>query len=252
MILDLIVILLVVVISFLFCMNNENNNNQKNNKNNYQYCSLSHIVVGLTVIVFYKLVKYYRVKQQLQNTNTNTNNTHENFSVSKSINDFISSNTDLIVNQDTTQFTSEQLKAYTKQISDLTNQIKKLNENVTQDDNPTIQSNLNVDSISLDSQQAYQQFQIDYLSKQIKNAQDIINASAISNTSQNYKPIKIYSSCVANANGTLSTDQPISNNVNGLQPLQSVINSSAGQQIKNTASQANLDLPSLINKILKP
>jgi hypothetical protein len=59
MILDLIVILLVIILSSLFCLND------KSNKSN-NYCNLSHIVIGLTVIVFYKLVKYYKIKQEIK------------------------------------------------------------------------------------------------------------------------------------------------------------------------------------------
>ena len=43
MILDLIVILLVIVLSYLLCMDTKHHN-----------CQLSHIVIGLTIIVFYK------------------------------------------------------------------------------------------------------------------------------------------------------------------------------------------------------
>ena len=58
MILDLIVIVLVIILSYLLCMDNKNHN-----------CQLSHIVIGFTVIVFYKLIRYYNVKLN-QNTNT--------------------------------------------------------------------------------------------------------------------------------------------------------------------------------------
>ena len=60
MILDLIVILLVIVLSYLLCMDNKNHN-----------CQLSHIVIGLTIIVFYKLVRYYNKKNNKKSNNTN-------------------------------------------------------------------------------------------------------------------------------------------------------------------------------------
>lgn len=229
MILDLILILFVVILSCLFCMNND--------KHTKQNCSLTHIVIGLTVIVFYKLVTYYRNKQRSNNnTNTNTMFNNENFTVSQSINDFISGNTEEIVNQNKSTLSDDKIVKYSQKLDELTSELKKLNNNATQE---TVMPQIdpNIDTISLESQQAYQQFQIDYLSKQIKNAQDIINSETISNSTQNYKPIKVFSSCVANANGTLTSEQPVNNTIQSLNPLQSVLGSSAGSQIDSTTSQ---------------
>ena len=249
MILDLILILFVVILSCLFCMNND--------KHTKQNCSLTHIVIGLTVIVFYKLVTYYRNKQKSNTTNTNnTNNTNtntmfnnENFTVSQSINDFISGNTEEIINQNKSTLSDDKIVKYSQKLDELTSELKKLNNNATQE---TIMPQIdpNIDTISLESQQAYQQFQIDYLSKQIKNAQDIINSETISNSSQNYKPIKVFSSCVANADGTLTSEQPVNNNIQSLNPLQSVLGSSAGSQIDSTTSQKqSKSLSDLFSKI---
>lgn len=248
MILDLILILLVIILSCLFCMNN-------NDKKNKQYCSLTHVVIGLTVIVFYKLIRYYRYKQEYNKKeyNKSINNTignNENFTVAQSINDFIIGNTEEIINQNKATLNDNILIDYTKKIDELTNELKKLNNNATQD---TIipQVDPNIDTISLESQQSYQQFQIDYLSKQIKNAQDIINSETISKSTQNYKPIKVFSSCVANANGTITEEQPINNTIQSLNPLQNVLNSSAGNQIASTSSQQSLTLSDLFTSLTK-
>ena len=252
MILDLIVILLVIILSFLFCMNEKSNTS---NKSNNQYCKLSHIVIGLTVIVFYKLVRYYKINKEVKNIN---NKKIERFTVDQSINDFISNTTDVIVNQDEKTLSDAIIKSYSETIGDLTAQIKKLNDTQTAQNervnNP--QQITNIDTIGLENQQAFQELQIDYLSKQIKNAQDIINQNTISSNSINYKPIKLYSSCVANANGSITpSEQPAVKDSfnNSLNPSNSVQNSSEGQQILNTSSQnsqGNLDIPSLLHKLL--
>ena len=254
MILDLIVILLVIILSCLFCMND---------KTNKQNCKLSHIVIGLTVIIFYKLIKYYKIKEEIKNTNYIKGNelndvSKEKFTIDASLNEFISNTTDVIVNQDEKTLSDAVIIDYTKTINDLTNQIKKLNDNAAQQEDKTaLQTNNNIDTISLENQQSFQQLQIDYLAKQIKSAQDIINQNTISNNAQNYKPIKIYSSCVANANGSLTTDTPVKDSFNSLKPLESVQNSSSSRQILNTSSQSspgspsNLDLPSLLQKLLQ-
>jgi hypothetical protein len=251
MILDLIVILLVVILSFLFCINND-----KINKKN---CQLTHIVLGLTVIVFYKLVKYYKVNekinknQNINNKNNNNNNMFSNkekFTVSDSINDFITNSTYNTITEDSTKLDNAQLIDYTQKISELTDQIKILNANSSSNNNGIKTSNT-TDAINLESQQALQQFQIDYLAKQVKNAQDIINASQVSNSSQNYKPIKIFSSCVANADGTLTAEQPVKDSFQSLQPLESVSNSNASNIINNTSSQSPLNIANILSSLIK-
>jgi uncharacterized coiled-coil protein SlyX len=258
MILDLIVILLVIILSCLFCMND------KSNKVNtsIQYCKLSHIVIGLTVIVFYKLVRYYKIQKEIKkidNIKSNIINT-EKFTVEQSINDFIANTTDIIVNQDEKTLSDSMIKKYTDTINNLTTQIRKLNDTqIAQNDksnNP--QAITNIDTIGLENQQAFQELQIDYLSKQIQSAQDVINQNTVSSNAINYKPIKLYSSCVANANGTMTAEQPVKDSFinNSLNPLQSVQNSNGAQQILNTSSQSssnsqsNLDLTSLLHKLL--
>jgi len=221
-----------------------------NDKKNKQYCSLTHIVIGLTVIVFYKLVRYYRNKQDYNKSMNTTLLNNENFTVAQSINDFIVGNTEEILVQNKTTLTDDILTKYTQKIDELTNELKKLNNNTTQD---TIipQVDPNIDTISLENQQSYQQFQIDYLSKQIKNAQDVVNSQAISNSTQNYKPIKVFSSCVANANGTMTVEQPINNTIQGLTPLPNILNSSEGNQIASTSSQNSTMLSDLFTSLKK-
>ena len=246
---DLIVILLVVILSFLFCINND-----KINKKN---CQLTHIVIGLTVIVFYKLVKYYKVnekKKQNKNINNNTNNNifsnKEKFTVSDSINDFITNSTYNTVTQDPDTIDNEKLVEYTEKISELTDQIRILNANAESNNNG-VQTSNTTDTINLESQQALQQFQIDYLSKQVKNAQDIINASQISKSSQNYKPIRVFSSCVANADGTLTAEQPVKDSFQSLQPSEAIKNSNANNIINNATAQSPLNIANILNSLLK-
>jgi hypothetical protein len=237
MILDLIVILLVIILSYLLCINNKTND-----------CQLSHIVIGLTVIVFYKLVRYYRIKQN-HNLNYNLNNKEE-FTTAASINDFISGKIEEPINQDINKLNDDKLKEYTNTLSELTNEIKKLNNNNSSEHQTEFKnSNSNIDTLSLENQQSLQQFQLDYLTKQIKNAQDIINSNIISDSTQNYKPIKIFSSCVSNADGQLTMEQPINNEIKSLNPLNSTTNSESSNQINQANSQGSINLQNLLSKI---
>jgi len=234
MILDLIVILLVIILSYLLCMNNKTND-----------CQLSHIVIGLTIIVFYKLVKYYRIKQ------TNNLNNKEAFTTSASINDFIAGKIEEPINQDIKKLDNDKLTEYTNTLSDLTNEIKKLNMNNSSEQESEIPKvDANIDTITIENQQSLQQFQIDYLTKQIKNAQDIINSETISKSTQNYKPIKIFSSCVANADGTLTMEQPINNELKSLNPLISTTNSESSNKINEANSQGSVNISDLFSKLI--
>jgi len=234
MILDLIVILLVIILSYLLCINNKTND-----------CQLSHIVIGLTVIVFYKLVRYYRIKQ------TNNLNNKEAFTISASINDFISGKIEEPINQDITKLDDNKLTKYTNTLSELTNEIRKLNINSSSEQESEIPKiDANIDTITIENQQSLQQFQLNYLNKQIKNAQDIINSETISKSTQNYKPIKIFSSCVANADGTLTMEQPINNELKSLNPLNSATNSESANKINEANSQGSLNISDLFSKII--
>ena len=230
MILDLIVILLIIVLSFLFCMNNPDKKNKYN-------CNITHIVVGLTAIVFYKLVIYYKVIS-------------EPFTVAQSLNDFIEGNLQQALTEQPSTLNDTKLVEYTNKMSELIAQIKQLNNTANKD---SVSSSLpptgmaSFDTLSLEAQQQAQQLQIQYLTNQIKNAQDIINTETISSTSQNYKPIKVFSSCVLTADGTLTKDQPVNNNISSLTPLDSVVNSPAATQIASTVSQTSTMLSKLFN-----
>lgn len=216
MIVDLLAIIFIVILSLIFCKNNNNNNS----------CFLSHIVIGMAVIVFYKLFKYITINN-LNNTvknkihynnndvNTNTNNTiiTENFVDTTSINDFISNTliSDTIPSGDKLQTISNaELANYVEKITQLTNMLNNIkNEQSAPQSNVSISPD-NIQKLDLESQQQYQMFQIDYLNKQLLQAKDIINANTIAASSNNYKPIKVYSSCViSNTDGTTTVDQPV-------------------------------------------
>lgn len=207
MILDIIAIIFIIILSFVLSGVMQNRK-MEGSGSNYKYL-LSHIILGLSVMVFYKLAKYFKLNQ-------NIDMAHESFTAmdtTASINDFITNNgvgTSIISPNQAQGLTSTELAAYNQKITDL---INSLNNAKTQNDTPPsniVASPDSVQKLDLESQQQYQMFQIDYLNKQIQNAKDIINSQAVANSTTNYKPIKVYSSCViSNANGTTSIDTPI-------------------------------------------
>lgn len=210
MILDLIAILFIIILSFCLCMNEQI-------KNTITNCQISHILIGLSVIIFYKLAKYFKLTDKdYKNTTKNTNNNRiESFSdttsISKNINDFISGATNNIPSaSQLTNLTPEQLTAYSTQLNNLTSQISQLNTALSSPTPISSPDASDLSSLDIAAQQQYQLFQINYLNKQIQNSQDIINAQTISNLSTNYKPIKVFSSCViSNADGSTTIEKPV-------------------------------------------
>ena len=245
MILDLIACIFIVVLSFILCMND--NNNYK--------CQLSHIILGLSVIVFYKLAKYFKLNQAVKSLSTNTVkencNEHFNDSITSSINDFLSGNSvgnSVLTPNQAQSLSPTNLASYNQKLTELINSINDLKNQQNAPPPNVAVSPDTVQMLDLESQQQYQMFQIDYLNKQIQNAKDIINSQTVINESTNYKPIKVYSSCViSNANGTTSVDVPVNSSQTPLsQRNQSAYSSSASaqynpatQQMLQTISQGN-------------
>ena len=250
MILDLIAILFVIILSFCLCMN-------QHIKTTVTHCQISHILVGLSVIVFYKLAKYFKIKDtnfKIYNNNNNNNNNNKSIESfggdttinSQDINDFISGiNSSLLSPESVSVLTTDQSNAYTTQLAALTSQISQLQSALDSPKPAVVSSDTStISSVDIAAQQQYQQFQIEYLNKQIKNSQDILNSQSVSNSSTNYKPIKVFSSCViANADGTTTVDQPVVNNIKsqstGSKSVSSFGDTLANNIINNTISQSN-------------
>lgn len=246
MILDLIACIFIVALSFILCMND--NNNYK--------CQLSHIILGLSVIVFYKLAKYFKLNQTVKSLSANTfkENFKENFkehfndSIASSINDFLSGNSvgnSVLTPNQAQSLSPTNLASYNQKLTELINSINDLKNQQNAPPPNVAVSPDTVQKLDLESQQQYQMFQIDYLNKQIQNAKDIINSQTVNNASTNYKPIKVYSSCViSNANGTTSVDVPVNSKTPLTQLQQSTSSASAQynpatQQMLQTISQGN-------------
>lgn len=208
------------------------------NDNNYR-CLLSHIVLGLSVIVFYKLAKHYNLMQTINLQQKTT----EPFTdpMTSSINDFISGaslGNSILTNNQAKTLSPTDLASYNDKLTQLINVLNDIKtQQISTPANVSVSPD-NIQKLDLESQQQYQMFQIDYLNKQIQNAKDIINAQTVANTSTNYKPIKVYSSCViSNANGSTTLDVPVKPNTTAITP-QGIPNP-ATQQMLQTIGQSN-------------
>lgn len=222
LLLDLIIIIFIVIISFLFCTSYYK---PKNTTYNYS-CLMSHIVIGLSVIVFYRLASRLKI-------NNFFNNNKENFD---DMNDFINGNSDFIAPVQVSSLSQTQISDYSNKLDTIIDNLQDLQKKQSAGPDPLANVNpANLNTLDLSAQQQYQIFQIDYLNKQIKNAQDVINAESVTESNTVYKPIKVFSSCiVANADGSVTKDIPISNEFQNIPN-----NSSSTKNMLNTISQSN-------------
>ena len=247
-IIDLIVIVYIIILSYIFCSGNDN---IKNSVNKYS-CLLSHIVIGLSVIVFYKLARYFKLNDKL--SNKLLNNTEQfNDSVTDSINNFIqNSGTTVLTPSQASTLTPAQLTEYSAKLDKIISSLNDLQNKQNNPDPLSGTSTANLNSLDLNAQQQAQMFQLEYLNKQIKNSQDIINAQTIADSNINYKPIKVFSSCiVSNANGSTTLEKPVGNNgITNTNTISSIGNLSPNtQQMLNTISQTSTQPTSQNNSI---
>lgn len=252
MINKLIIIIVIIILSFVSCFINVNNDIKFKCR-----CVSTHIIVGLSVMICYEVLKYFNL-QSLNSTSLPTlKPTHENFEqLPDSINSFIMGNS---VNRPSTNdiktMSSAVSQQYLAKLDSLVNAIDSLRKD-SQSTTNNLQStnNSTVDRLNLESMQQFQNFQIQYLQNQINKTKELINSQQITESSKKYKPIKVYSSCVvSNVDGSISTDIPINNsnsnsNLNNSNSIN--MNDSSTKQILSSISQSsNLEQgPQLLQK----
>lgn len=226
---DLLTIILIIILSYVFLMTTSN---EKCGTFNYQ---LMFITFGLCILVLHKII-YTVVNNSNCTSNINTTNTintinttntikqRENFDdLSSEIGDFIntaSSPQNALTATNVSTLDTTTLNTYINTLNQLQTQLNNFNTTVgqllnNQQNSTQTQSNSNDiigNRMSVESQEALQSYQIEYLQNQINKAKNLINAQLVQQNSSKYKPIKVYSSCaVANANGTLSSTSGIPN-----------------------------------------
>ena len=221
-----LLIVFIALLSYLFCIN----------KTLSCKCFTTHLIVGLTALVLYKLILMYNGKKIVKPLEKLLHlSNKENFeTLPDSINSFILGED---VNRPSSStfntMSSTSAQQYLAKLDSLVNAIDALRTD-QQITTTGLQStnNSTIDRLNLESLQQYQNFQIQYLQNQINKTKELINNQQIAELSKVYKPIKVFSSCtVSNADGTVTNDQPIqpSNNL--------VTNNLNNPQMINTITQ---------------
>lgn len=234
MFLELLTILFVIVLSAILCWKDVN-----------RRCMFSHILVGLSGLVFYKLAYTYKLTSLLKISNSN-----ENFAdFQTEINKFMTDTSGNVPSANEVQtLSASQIQEYNNKLDTL---ISSLRDYTNAVNNPTPNTGVsgdNLQQLSLESQQQYQMFQIDYLKKQLQNMKNIITTSQLASDSINYKPIKVFSSCVvSNADGTTVSNIPLKQQQSNIGNIPNPIQQSL-DAINATASQSTTGSgPSLLS-----
>jgi hypothetical protein len=240
MLADLIVIIIIIVLSSVLCFVNVNTNAIKDTR--YK-CIGTHILIGLSVMIYYKVRNYFNLQTLKSTPQLTLQPIHEPFDqLPDSINSFIMGNS---VNRpsanDMKTMSNTASQQYLAKLDSLVNAIDSLRkDSQTTTNNLQSTNNSTADRLNLESMQQFQNFQIQYLQNQINKTKELINSQQMTESSKKYKPIKVYSSCVvSNADGTTSTDIPVNNSNGNSNGSATNLNDSTTQQMLSSISQSS-------------
>lgn len=197
MIIDLIAILFIIILSSCLCYNDKD----------YKFgspCQMSHILIGLSVIVFYKVVRLLKAKY---NPTPKTENFYD---INTDLTNFINGSASMTPNQFQSLSTTDK-DAYIGKITELQNTLNSIRDSLQSPGSnnlPSTSGNAQFDSTNLEAKKAFQNYQLKFLEDQVKKSKELVNEQNNIITAKRYKPIKVYSSCiVSNADGT--TEKPV-------------------------------------------
>ena len=201
---DMFIIILIISFSFIFVLNDSDKifNPQ-----------MMFILLALVTIVIYKVILVSNKKNKLETIEKFSNN-----DLAAQINSFIDRQGSDGVAQQIPSMSTDDQRQYLQSIQNLSNQVTSLNQrlnDVNQNSGSIVSGNeagTTNDRLSLETVQKMQNFQIDYLQKQIEKSKELLQQQEIEDSIKKYKPIKVYSSCaVSSADGAFSDDSSRNN-----------------------------------------
>lgn len=226
---EILIIFLIVLASYVFTIKSKN-------KTLFDP-QIMFVILALTLIVLFKVLYYKDInkKENFQNTEND---------VGSQIVKFIEGQKEIGMDKSFNMMSEQDKNQYMSSMNNLTSQVSTLNQQLAKiNDDPTlsVSDNLNTnDRLSLESMQKMQNFQIEYLQKQIEKSKQMLQQQEIEENVNKYKPIKVYSSCaVSSADGAFSNDA-VSNNTSNMSSLSGDQTQSISNML-NTISQSNLN-----------
>lgn len=226
---EILIIFLIVLTSYVFTIKSKN-------KTLFDP-QIMFVILALTLIVLFKAL-YYKDINKKENFQNSEND------VGSQIVKFIEGQKEVGMDKSFNMMNEQDKNQYMSSMNNLISQVSTLNQQISKiNDDPTlsVSDNLNTnDRLSLESMQKMQNFQIEYLQKQIEKSKQMLQQQEIEENVNKYKPIKVYSSCaVSSADGTFSNDA-VSNNTSNMSSLSGDQTQSISNML-NTISQSNLN-----------
>lgn len=233
---DLLAIIFIIILSyvFLFAGTDSLKSCGTAKTNSYQ---IMFITFGLCILISYKIanslinngtgtncnnsVELYTATTNKQQQHTQKQHEHFN-DFASDISDFInnvSQPQNVLTSGNTGSVDNNTINSYVTALANLQSQLTAFNDKVdaalggNNSANAVVGvgagagngSDILANRMSVESQQALQSYQIDYLKNQIEKSKSLLNAQLMQQNSAKYKPIKVYSSCaIANADGSVS------------------------------------------------
>lgn len=189
---DIAVIVAIILTSYVFTL-------KQGNKSGLFNPQLMYILLALGMVVLFKVIHYKNLSKEGFESD-----------IASEMHRFIEGQVNDNVADRLSTINEADRKRYTDQIADLSSQIAVLNQRLL--DNGDSSSGLNPelgtnDTMNLETIQKMQNFQIDYLQKQIERSKQLLQQQEIEENIKKYKPIKVYSSCaVSSADGSFNED----------------------------------------------
>lgn len=194
---------------------------------------LTFICLCFLIILIYKSMMYYRMKNQL----SIVENKEGFFNFADEVNRFI--------NKDSyNEASPEDIKQYKDSLNNLNDKVTVMNEYLQQlnnisKGNTETGANTSYDELNIQASQQIQDYRIMQLQKDIEQTTDLIKKAKLRDDAKNFKKIPVYSSCiVSNADGSMSIDSPStmssnSTSINNTNNLENLLNQRLNQSRNN-------------------
>ena len=197
MLFEILIVFLIIIFSYIFKVSDKVGMDKQ----------LTFICLCFIVIITYKMLMYYRMKNNLVKSKEGF------YDFAKEVNEFISADVPNNSTNKTVQQYKEDLTKLQEQVAVMNEYLGEISAIAKGENNP----NTPLDEMNIQASQQIQDYRIKKLNDDIAQTTDLIKKAKLRDDAKSFKKIPIYSSCVvSNADGSYSTDTPVgSGSTNG-------------------------------------
>ena len=220
MLFEILIVFLIIIFSYIFNVSDKVGMDKQ----------LTFICLCFIVIITYKMLLYYRMKNNIVKSKEGF------YDFSKEVNEFISADVPSTANNKTIQEYKEDLTKLQEQVSVMNEYLSELSSISKGENNP----NTPLDEMNIQASQQIQDYRIKQLNDNIAQTTDLIKKAKLRDDAKSFKKIPIYSSCVvSNADGTYSTDS-INGSSSGNTGFENAINNAVTNTVNRGSANGSL------------